>query len=1039
MLLLAVGTVTVLAVYADAKVEWPSKIDCFEQTDPVWTESAAYDTPKDALNLPETLRGVISLEQLQWDPGSFVQAAPGGDAGQNSYGYTTPENAEEISEAGGKVIYTFRSPDGKGGESISYRVYGSISGSGNVWLACDEAGNINGVVRDIPVTWEDGEYNQEKPGQYTFTANPEGYAYSGMPPVAKITLNEPENGTPHSSEKLATNPPSGGKAQAGSGADAQLGDKMGEAAPEGLSPKASGSLPENGVFSKQAETAFQNLGIGNTKYIGDIKVRKISQDFKNVLAVPTGVVQLPGGKVAGGIDVGPSWTSDLKRGDVLGHCKYLNVLMVNGVTYDLEVQATALCDMNGSFIYAFSLNHDNGRAYLRVGVDFIPPHPNGTPLFDVTVSFHYAGSNTKAMIPSLAVGNTNWVGPFTESFRYEDNGYFLYSTTPEKFKYSTASQVWQSTVPFDEHAYWPTLWTYFTDRSAYTFQICNDFNRADHLGGSGLEAVMGTASVQPQSTSVSLDKQVIDPSTTFTGSKNFTFNVRPCNADGVVTGTGDHIVTASVKSQTCKTGSTIVSGFGNCTFQIAGTYYNLITENGGAESNWSYDNTRYLQTIVISQDKETLMLGQKVTYKNLTTGAAVARPVFTNRFYGPVSTSVSVEKKVADSSKTYTGSKNFTFNVQPCNAGGAVTSTHTVSAPVKTQACKAGSTMVSGFGTCTFNAPGTWYNLITETAGSEVSWDYDKTEYIQTVTVAKNTTTGRLGAAVTYKNKATGTVIAQPTFTNKFYGPANTSVSMKKNVTDNSIDGSFTGKSFTFNVRACNARGTLTSDHAVGTPVKTQNCINGTTVSGLGICSFPLPGTYYNLITETAGSESNWSYDKKKYIQTIVVTKNNTTGKMEAAVTFKNLATGAAVGTPVFTNIYAGTKAAVQVKKVVSNYDVTMAGQPFMMSLKSGVTAKLVLKNNETSRQLLPELTATKTFDISEAVPMEYRLTDITITNSGKGVPGKLTLTKAADGSITGGRVTINPGSKILLTVTNRFEHKGYFKARSYVENELRQ
>lgn len=99
----------------------------------------------------------------------FVPAVP-----EDTHGYQSAEGD----------LYTY---------SDQYRTYGSLNGGVPAWYACDENGNINGVVMEIPVTWTSGDYDKNTPGTYTFTAQFSGYSYAGTPPYALVTVEEEGN------------------------------------------------------------------------------------------------------------------------------------------------------------------------------------------------------------------------------------------------------------------------------------------------------------------------------------------------------------------------------------------------------------------------------------------------------------------------------------------------------------------------------------------------------------------------------------------------------------------------------------------------------------------------------------------------------------------------------------------------------------------------------------------------------------------------------------------------------------------------------
>ena len=52
-------------------------------------------------------------------------------------------------------------------------------------------GTIIGAVEDIPVTWSDDSYDEKQAGEYTFTAEIDGYAHAQEKPFAVITVGKP--------------------------------------------------------------------------------------------------------------------------------------------------------------------------------------------------------------------------------------------------------------------------------------------------------------------------------------------------------------------------------------------------------------------------------------------------------------------------------------------------------------------------------------------------------------------------------------------------------------------------------------------------------------------------------------------------------------------------------------------------------------------------------------------------------------------------------------------------------------------------------
>ena len=99
----------------------------------------------------------------------FISAIP-----KDTYGYQATDNG----------LYTYTDVMG----NQASRIYGSLNGSEPGWFACDADGNVNGIVKDIPVNWVCGDYDENVAGTYTFTAEFVGYTYAGAHPFALVTI-----------------------------------------------------------------------------------------------------------------------------------------------------------------------------------------------------------------------------------------------------------------------------------------------------------------------------------------------------------------------------------------------------------------------------------------------------------------------------------------------------------------------------------------------------------------------------------------------------------------------------------------------------------------------------------------------------------------------------------------------------------------------------------------------------------------------------------------------------------------------------------
>ena len=141
------------------------RILSYEETDPAVILSVPNGTVFDELDLPATLTAVVEI------PGAadadFVDANPG-----STYYSALPNG-----------IYTVPAELGGG-----YRVYGSVAGGENNWWACDETGEVYGLVMEVPVTWSAGKYNPAEAGDYTLSGYSPDFIFSGSLPTATVSV-----------------------------------------------------------------------------------------------------------------------------------------------------------------------------------------------------------------------------------------------------------------------------------------------------------------------------------------------------------------------------------------------------------------------------------------------------------------------------------------------------------------------------------------------------------------------------------------------------------------------------------------------------------------------------------------------------------------------------------------------------------------------------------------------------------------------------------------------------------------------------------
>lgn len=187
-LLLAIVIIASLITPVIANTQWSKKIVSFEQQGQQNTKTVDTGTTREELALPNHMRALVQIPD-QVDSSTFVQVRP---PVNQLNGYLAPEDVEVQYDAEEVAVYQLinvASDNLDSVEEIQYRIYGSVSGGENIWFACDEDGNIESAVLDVPVAWV-GEYDSETSGEYTLTADCSDYIYAGEYPKAVITVKE---------------------------------------------------------------------------------------------------------------------------------------------------------------------------------------------------------------------------------------------------------------------------------------------------------------------------------------------------------------------------------------------------------------------------------------------------------------------------------------------------------------------------------------------------------------------------------------------------------------------------------------------------------------------------------------------------------------------------------------------------------------------------------------------------------------------------------------------------------------------------------
>lgn len=116
----------------------------------------------------------------------------------------------------------------------------------------------------------------------------------------------------------------------------------------------------------------------------------------------------------------------------------------------------------------------------------------------------------------------------------------------------------------------------------------------------------------------------------------------------------------------------------------------------------------------------------------------------------------------------------------------------------------------------------------------------------------------------------------------------------------------------------------------------------------------------------------------------------------------------------------------VRIKKMIDNYDNTLANDEFMMRINSvsgtAVSSQVVLKHNETSGYV--EIMEPTWLNIVEILPMEYSFIEITIEGTG-----------ADTADIKNGQVYVERGDDITITVHNKYSWNPFFHTFDSIMN----
>lgn len=291
--------------------------------------------------------------------------------------------------------------------------------------------------------------------------------------------------------------------------------------------------------------------------------------------------------------------------------------------------------------------------------------------------------------------------------------------------------------------------------------------------------------------------------------------------------------------------------FNTITFEKAGTYTYQISETGGSDRGYSYDEGIFTITVTVTD------VGGKL-YASYVADTEREEAVFVNT-YDPedVTVTIPVQKIVTGNPRPDNNVKIFTFTLLGKGE---------VPMPEGTENVVTITDQGNGeFGEITFDKAGVYEYTVTETKGTETGYTYDESTYTVKITVADED--GVLEAEVSYKK---GSAAAEKSVFTNIYRPIEVSfgVPVKKVIIGNERPEE---KEFTF--EEYDEQG---------------NLLDTKTVTGEGEIAFDTityteAGTYTYTVAEKAGSDKGYTYDTSA--RTVVVTVVDEDGRLKASMT----------------------------------------------------------------------------------------------------------------------------------------------------------
>lgn len=401
----------------------------------------------------------------------------------------------------------------------------------------------------------------------------------------------------------------------------------------------------------------------------------------------------------------------------------------------------------------------------------------------------------------------------------------------------------------------------------------------------------------------------------------FTFEIAPyTNNPG-----NDPIVKKEVKNAA---DGTIIFAEG-AVYKQEGTYKYTVREIAGEVGGIGYDDTIYIVTVEVTDDKANAKLQATVSYAEEN---ASAQKIEFNNSYNPTEASViPYGKKVLDSEHIQLAADKFQFKLEAIGDNAA-------SAPMPESGMELATNDGAGnfqFGKITYKAVGEYTYQITEVNAGDKGYTYDDTKY--TITVKVTDEAGVLVANVTGLQKPDNT--AAVVFTNGYTPDSvtlegSTALGGKKKLSGRELK----ADEFAFLL--------LDKDNQVVAEAK--NDAEGS--FKLEPVTFTKAGTYYYTIIEKDTELGGVTYDETVY--TVKVEVTDAGGYLEADVTYLN---GSDEADVVFENTYKAQSVGIRISAAKALLGRELKAGEFTFLLKNAAGEVVAKATNDANGSIVFE------------------------------------------------------------------------------------